>query len=219
MDMLKTVKPSTSMPVYKPYKLNNQDPPTPHQEKPLHQTGLGEIIMEALNENNPSPQNMLIPPPSAILPFPPPNMLYLYQIVPVPTKTRASSLPSSPPSPGPPLQGLPVPVQMPMSKTKPRTVHEYYDQHSFQWREFNPEDTVIGDETDPFIVYFRYANKSIGARRTAWILPKHIKLIKIMQDCLPDFDWRTGEDLLVWYSLMRANDRLKRECCICDERI
>lgn len=96
-----------------------------------------------------------------------------------------------------PFPLMPVPKPFPVTKTKPRTVHEYYDQHAFQWKEFNPEETAIGDGTDPFIVYFRYANKSIGARRTPWVLPKHVKLVKIMQDCLPDFDWRTGEDMLV----------------------
>jgi hypothetical protein len=122
----------------------------------------------------------------------------MYQIVPGPAKGKDNVLPGDIP-PGPPLNGLPQPSGTAASKTKPRTVHEYYDQHSFQWREFNPEDTVVGDESDPFIVYFRYASKSIGSRRTPWILPKHVKLIKIMQDCLPDFDWRTGEDLLVFF--------------------
>lgn len=151
-----------------------------------------------------------------LLPYPPPGLLYIYGFAGTgamgpPPKPKSNGLPPPPPEGAPPapggsvtLSGSPMPgaqppsTATPVTKTKPHTVHEYYDQHAFQWREFNPEDTVVGDASDPFIVYFRYASKSIGARRTAWILPKHAGLIKAMQDCLPDFDWRTGEDMLVF---------------------
>ena len=121
------------------------------------------------------------------------------QLPPETTTSTPSSATSS--SARPSTAGTPDHGKKGNEGTKPRTIHEWYDQHTFQWREFNPEDTVVGDGTDPFIVYMRYASKSIGARRTPWILPKNVQLIKIMQDCLPDFDWRTGEDLLVCYRL------------------
>jgi len=145
-------------------------------------------------------------PPFTVPPF------YLYQMMgptgpmghpkPIPTPFPPGEVPPLPAPfplqyPGiPPIPGIMTPIPLP-KQTKPRIVHEYFDTLVMQWKEFNPEGNVVGDETDPFIVYFRYGNKSIGARRTPWILPKHIKLVKIMQDCLPDFDWRNGEDLLV----------------------
>jgi hypothetical protein len=201
MDLLKTVpKP---MKVYKPYSVSQNPPPVVREEKTINPNTQDEEAALNLSQTPPPPQNMMIQPmPGATVFFPagpPPNQLFMYQIVPGPAKSRPSSLHPSDIPPGQPLNGAPPSTPSTGPKTKPRTVHEYYDQHSFQWREFNPEDTVIGDESDPFIVYFRYANKSIGARRTPWLLPKHIKLIKIMQDCLPDFDWRTGEDLLVFF--------------------
>jgi hypothetical protein len=191
---MKTLKDSPKMPIYKPYKLTPDPPPTT-EEKPDEQ-----LPMDTLKQ--PPPSSVMGPmmmPPSTVLPHPPPPMLALYQILPVQMKTKPDSPPASDPPPGQPLTPAPVAESTtpPPPTTKPRVIHEYYDQHSFQWKEFNPEDTVVGDESDPFIVYFRYASKSIGARRTPYILPKHVKLIKIMQDCLPDFDWRAGEDLLV----------------------
>ena len=193
---------STGMQVYKPYKLR-AEPTNIIQEK---NDPPEELPVENLPPPPPPPGPNMMMPPTAFLPYPPPNML-VYQMVPFPPRSKAGNLPPPPPdtTPGPPLptmppapvNAVPLPAPVPVSKTKPRTIHEYYDQHGFQWREFNPEDTVVGDESDPFIVYFRYASKSIGARRTAFLLPKHAKLIRIMQDCLPDFDWRAGEDLLV----------------------
>ena len=182
MDMLKSL--GTPMKVFKPYKISA---PAPSEQKTTEPEG---AILEGPSAAG---LNMMIP-PAALLPSPPPQQLYLYQMLQGPPQ-RKRSLPSN--DPQSPFPIMPVTNLVPAPKTKPRTVHEYYDQHSFQWREFNPEDTVIGDETDPFIVYFRYANKSIGARRTPWLLPKHARLVKIMQDCLPDFDWRSGEDMLV----------------------
>jgi hypothetical protein len=148
---------------------------------------------------------------AAVLPTPPPVLLSVYQIVPGPSahaETAASlTVISQDATPGPgPLTAVPAPdptgASLPPAgtkpKTNPRTIHECYDQHSFQWREFDPNDTVVGDETDPFIVYFRHASKSIGSRKEAFILPKHPHLIRIMQDCLPDYDWRTGEDMFVF---------------------
>ena len=203
MDHLENVRASTRMQVYKPYKLR-AEPTNTTEEKNVPPE---ELPVENLPPPPPPPSSNMMMASSALLPYPPPHMLYLYHLGAFPPMSKAGSLPPLPPDspPGPPLSTLPpapvnavpVPAPIPVSKTKPRTIHEYYDQHGFQWREFNPEDTVVGDESDPFIVYFRYASKSIGARRTAFLLPKHAKLIKIMQDCLPDFDWRTGEDLLV----------------------
>jgi len=202
MNVLRTAKP---MKVYKPYVL----PRNPTQQQQQQRTDDDKSTNEqnsdtgcdSLSSTPSPPQLMMMPrqmPGTACFPAgPPPQTLFMYQIVPGPPKGKETA---SPADLGAPLNGLPQPASKPVSKTKPRTVHEYYDQHSFQWREFNPEDTVVGDDSDPFIVYFRYASKSIGARRTPWILPKHAKLIKIMQDCLPDFDWRTGEDLLVFPS-------------------
>jgi hypothetical protein len=213
----KTAKGSTGMQVYKPYKVDGKSSPTT-EENPRQKEVL--LPVENLQQPPPPPPGAMMMAPSALLPYPPPSMLYLYQIVPFAPMPGPPGLPPNQPPPpaesppGAPLSTLPgpapapaptpaqVPTAIPVSKTKPRTVHEYYDQHGFQWREFNPEDTVVGDESDPFIVYFRYASKSIGARRTAYLLPKHAKLIRIMQDCLPDFDWRTGEDLLVWFVTM-----------------
>jgi hypothetical protein len=191
------------MPVYKPYKLHSENRPPTEEPKPAYQ----QVPVETLQQPPPPPGPGMMMPPTALLPFPPPNMLTLYQIVPFGPKNKSPPPPPPPPEspPGGPLSTLPVPATtggVPATKTKPRTVHEYYDQHGFQWREFNPEDTIVGDASDPFIVYFRYASKSIGARRTAFLLPKHAKLIKIMQDCLPDFDWRTGEDLLVYFMMV-----------------
>lgn len=198
MNVLRTAKP---MKVYKPYVLPRN--PTQQQQQGTDDDKTNEhnsdTGCDSLSSTPPPQPLMMMPrqmPGTACFPAgPPPQTLFMYQIVPGPPKGKGNTqLPSDL---GAPLNGLPQPASKPASKTKPRTVHEYYDQHSFQWREFNPEDTVVGDDSDPFIVYFRYASKSIGARRTPWILPKHAKLIKIMQDCLPDFDWRTGEDLLV----------------------
>jgi len=212
MSSLKPVKASTRMQVHKPYKLREEPaPPTTNtpEEKPT------QPVSECM-ENVQEPLVGVEGPPSfmsnsVILPYPPPVQLSVYQLVPGPHASKKSTS-STVVSPDPTMSGpsplTAVPVPGPTSanpsppsttkpKVKPRTIHEYYDQHGFQWREFNPEDTVVGDETDPFIVYFRYANKSIGARRTAFILPKHPQLIRIMQDCLPDYDWRTGEDMLV----------------------
>jgi hypothetical protein len=201
MDVLKTAP--QPMKVYKPYSLSQNAPPN-REENKIEKRDQDEETPSNLNETSPPPQNMTMQPMLGTTIFfpsgPPPNHVLLYQLVPGPSKSTPTSLHPSDIPPGPPLNGaVPPPTPTTATKTKPRTVHEYYDQHTFQWREFNPEDTVIGDESDPFIVYFRYANKSIGARRTPWILPKHTKLIKIMQDCLPDFDWRTGEDLLVLF--------------------
>lgn len=82
--------------------------------------------------------------------------------------------------------------------TKPKIVHQVYSKQEFKWQEFNPEDTVVGDETDPFIVYLRHETESIGSKRDALILPKHPLIVHILQDCLPDYDWRMGEDLMVF---------------------
>jgi hypothetical protein len=196
----------SDMTVYKPYQQ-------------MSRRTLQSASMHRSNRNAPQSVSSEVPsvptdcsiPSTVALPSPPPSNIYLYQIVPGgPTGVKAGNepqtvqavpvaLPGEGPRPpthpaapaGPPQ---PAPAK---SNEKPRVIHEYYDQHGFVWREFNPEDTVVGDSSDPFIVYFRYVSKSIGARRTAYILPKHSKLIKIMQDCLPDFDWRAGEDLLV----------------------
>lgn len=185
MDMLKTQ--TTPMKVYKPYKRSR--PPSLNVAE--QKTPEPESMLEGIGESG----NGLVT-PAALLPSPPPQQLYLYQMMQGPPVNRRRSVPPSPLSPFPPMP-MPAAKFIPVSTTKPRTVHEYYDQHAFQWKEFNPEDTVIGDGTDPFIIYLRYVNKSIGARRTPYVLPKHAKLVKIMQDCLPDFDWRTGEDMLV----------------------
>jgi len=128
---------------------------------------------------------------------PPSEQVYLYQLVSAtPDSPLASPGLSQLPDRTISVSSEPVPDPSPPEpKPKPCTIHQYYD--AYQWKEFNPEDTIVGDATDTFIVYFRYASKSIGAKRTAWMLPKHPKLIKIMQDCLPDLDWRRGEDLLV----------------------
>ena len=210
------VKTPPKMKIVKPYKLGKEPPAVAVVEEMLEFKQ--QLPAEAMKQFPPSPSSLppnIIGGSQTLLPYPPPNMLYLYQMVPAHGQPKPHGLPppeAIPPGPpGPPgpqgPQGphvatlpAPPPTTTPGSKTKPRTVHEYYDQHGFQWREFNPEDTVVGDESDPFIVYFRYQSKSIGARRTPWILAKHVKLIKIMQDCLPDFDWRTGEDLLVYHS-------------------
>jgi hypothetical protein len=206
MHALRTTKP---MKVYKPYVVPRVPTQQQHisddNNKSNEQNG-DDTGCNSVSSTPPPQPMMMMPPPmpgTAFFPAgPPPQTLFMYQIVPGPPKGMDNLQPGDLP-PGPPLNGLAPLGGTCATKTKPRTIHEYYDQHSFQWREFNPEDTVVGDETDPFIVYFRYASKSIGARRTPWILPKQVKLIKIMQDCLPDFDWRTGEDLLVF---------LKREC-------
>ena len=221
MNALRTTKP---MKVYKPYTL----PRVPAQPQEISENKSDEQNSEtgcnSVSSTPPPQPTMMMPPQkpgTVIFPAgPPPQTLFMYQIVPGPSKCKDNIQPSDLP-PGPPLNSVPPPAAAtpPVSKTKPRTVHEYYDQLTFQWREFNPEDTVVGDETDPFIVYLRYASKSIGARRTPWILPKQVKLIKIMQDCLPDFDWRTGEDLLVLLKKYVTNYRSKRESYICEERV
>ena len=201
-----------AMTIYKPYKLNGL-------ESDVSCSVSGEKFKEEpIEKSDDVPSHMptpgLVQKAAAhpiVLPNPPPPAFYLYQ------------LSSHPPTNSPLVSLLPPPlpnslppsaVQTYLSKPptkRPREIHEYFDQPAFQWREFNPEDTVIGDQSDPFIVYFRYASKSIGARRTPWILPKHVKLVKIMQDCLPDFDWRTGEDILVRsFILEYADFRLKR---------
>lgn len=220
MNALRTTKP---MKVYKPY-ISSRVPAQQHEisenksNEQNSETGCNSV------SSTPPPQPAMMMPPqkpgTVIFPAgPPPQTLYMYQIVPGPSKGKENNIQPSDLPPGPPLNSLPPPSGTPVSKTKPRTVHEYYDQLSFQWREFNPEDTVVGDETDPFIAYFRYASKSIGARRTPWILPKQVKLIKIMQDCLPDFDWRTGEDLLVLLKKAVTNYRSRRESYICEGRV
>lgn len=202
MNVLRTSKP---MKVYKPYVLP-RNPPQPQQQQSTDDKTEEQNGNTGCNSSSRTPPQqpvMMMPPQmlgtAVFPPGPPPQTILMYQIVPGGPKGKDNNIPGDLP-PGPPPNGLPQPGGTPASKTKPRTIHEYYDQHTFQWREFNPEDTVVGDETDPFIVYFRYASKSIGARRTPWLLPKHKKLVKIMQDCLPDFDWRTGEDLLVLHS-------------------
>jgi len=212
MSTLQAVKASTGMAVHKPYKLREEPAPpsTNTQEgKPTQQVSDSEEnVQQSLVSMTGAPSFMSN---SVILPYPPPVQLSVYQILPGPQaskkSTSSTAVPPDPTTSGPssltavpvpgPTSANPTPLPSTKPKVKPRTIHEYYDQHGFQWREFNPEDTVVGDETDPFIVYFRYANKSIGARRTAFILPKHPQLIRIMQDCLPDYDWRTGEDMLV----------------------
>jgi len=229
MSHIQNARASKRMEVYKPYKVRAEPANTIEEKKDPP---------EELPVANPQPPPPLagapvMMAPAALFPYPPPNMFYHYQIVSLPPVSKANCLPLPPPPPPPPLSEspppplpmpapgnpVPVPTPIPVSKTKPRTIHEYYDQHGFQWREFNPEDTVVGDESDPFIVYFRYASKSIGARRTAFLLPKHVKLIRIMQDCLPDFDWRAGEDLLVCHVMTWTNFRLKRRCCIFVDKI
>jgi len=201
MNVLKSVK--TSMKVYKPYTLKQSSSSRLQGAK---SEGEGEED-RASGEVSANPTAAIIP-ATVVIPSPPPENIYLYRIVAGPQNAKAlaqvqaangGTPPPPPATPGAPtvtVTAAAASTSTP-SKKKPRTIHEYYDQHLFQWREFNPEDTIVGDASDPFIVYLRYASKSIGARRTPWILPKHIKLIKIMQDCLPDFDWRTGEDLLV----------------------
>jgi hypothetical protein len=116
-----------------------------------------------------------------------------------------------------PANANPPPVS---TKPKPRSIYQYYDRTSLTWKEFNPADTVVGDETDPFIVYFRCDNKSIGSRRKSFILVKHPQLIRILQDCLADHDWRPGEDLLVFPMISVGGFicRLNRLHCICDVR-
>ena len=197
------------MQIHKPYK---PKPPAP-AVSPATQDSINKPADQEQTAPDKMNQPLPLPPgipvaATAVFPVPPPNMLYLYQMMspmgPMgPPRPIPPMLPPGELVPGGPLSGLPgvipptgTPVPPPKT-TKPRVVHEYFDTLAMQWREFNPEGYVVGDETDPFIVYFRYGNKSIGARRTPWILPKHIKLVKIMQDCLPDFDWRNGEDLLV----------------------
>jgi hypothetical protein len=198
------------MPVVKPYQ-RRLEPPSPKEETPTHADGPRspeevQPLPTAVPGPTPLPSN------AVVLPYPPPVQLSVYQILPgpgAPAQPAGSPTvipqdgPQGPPGalgavPPPGPTGANPPPATTKSKTWPRTIHEYYDQHAFQWREFNPEDTVVGDETDSFIVYFRYASKSIGSRRQALILPKHPQLIRIMQDCLPDYDWRTGEDMLVF---------------------
>lgn len=225
-------KASTSMPVVKPYS-RRVEPPPPKEEKSTATDASGSAQeVQPLPTAVPGPPRL--PSNAVVLPYPPPVQLSVYQILPgpgAPAQTAGSPTVVSADGPqGPPGSLGPVPPPGPTgpntpptstkSKTWPRTIHEYYDQHAFQWREFNPEDTVVGDETDSFIVYFRYASKSIGSRRQAFILPKHPQLIRIMQDCLPDYDWRTGEDMLVFPHEMvwRAHCRLNPKYCICDAR-
>ena len=247
------------MPIYKPYKLD-QEPVKSEEaktEQPRDETAPPDFKQMPPPQHPPGnmmqtmgpPMGPLMGPPpmgppmgsTAWLPYPPPSMLSLYQIVatgapvsfPPAKQPKPAGLPTPTPDGTPPGPGAvvsvsvsemlgaqPQPAPTPTTKTKPHTVHEYYDQHAFQWREFNPEDTVVGDASDPFIVYFRYSSKSIGARRTAWILPKHAGLIKAMQDCLPDFDWRTGEDMLVLrYSRASLTCRSKPKVSISGERV
>jgi hypothetical protein len=198
MDVLNKFR-KNSIKVHKPYKVGTA-PLSPTARPSNTSLRPGQTSMTTLPVPIPAPGSPAPSQGEAYLPSPPPQQFYLYQMVQAtpPTtpssKTRTKQGPE--PAPLPPVPSTPT-TSTPVTKTTPRTVHEYYDQLSFQWREFDPEETVVGDGNDPFIVYFRYVSKSIGARRTPWLLPKHAKLIKIMQDCLPDFDWRTGEDLLV----------------------
>jgi len=197
------------MPIYKPYK------PAPDARPPPELKSLLDLKQGPLSGGP-------LPASAVILSCPPPPTLYVYQMLPDRASGPPLPVPDGLPPPGlssvPPLPGFPPTPNAPVSESKPRIVHEYYDAIAFQWKEFNPEETVIGDETDPFIVYYRYTSKSIGARRTAWILPKHPKLTKILQDCNPDFDWRKGEDLLVSLSQSRSNCRSKVGRCIFDGR-
>jgi len=210
------------MKVNKPYTLKQTSSSSTKPTK-IDEGGDQEVSTEV----PPAPTDP-VGPSTVALPSPPPHNLYLYRIVPASQDSTAvkqaqgpnaspsveaikqlnaamaaTALSSSQPGGSVNPPNSPSTSTATTQKTKPRVIHEYYDQNAFQWREFNPEDTVVGDITDPFIVYFRYVNKSIGARRTPWILPKHPKLIKIMQDCFPEFDWRTGEDLLVVICMKR----------------
>ena len=207
------------MQVIKPYAVKQErSPPTPQAMPDNSDPGQTEST-----ECPPPPAEGAVP-STVALPSPPPQNIYLYQMIPAgQTKVytteeiraqlaamREASHSGNPAAAAALSQQPQGPTQQPpkdkaKEKKKPRVIHEYYDQHQFVWREFNPEDTVVGDSSDPFIVYLRYASKSIGARRTPWILAKHAKLIKIMQDCLPDFDWRTGEDLLVITCISELN--------------
>jgi len=204
-NLLKGPQPPNQMRIYKPYKKQDPEPLPEPQEitQEQHQPPPAPPPDVLPQYYSPPMQCPMFMTPSQPLPYPLPGMVALYPIVPgmlghVPRGKPTPLPPSDSPVPScTPIPGVPVTIPIPIANTKPRIVHEYFDQHLCQWKEFIPEDTVVGDGTDPFIVYFRYVNKSIGARRTVYLLPKHIKLIKIMQDCLPDLDWRAGEDIFV----------------------
>src|SRR5271154_4060284 len=76
MNTLRTVKGSVKMPIYKPYKQNPEPERVTNDEKENKQE---ETPIEI--PPPPPPGNMMMA-PSALLPYPPPGMLYLYQMVP-----------------------------------------------------------------------------------------------------------------------------------------